>query len=240
MSNIIESYLARSKTIEGEGGKGTIRVARTELLQLADEIGDPVLPDALTAKNQLIQIEQHTGPATSGTMNFTLTRVSDGTEMTTANLSYDASSGNIAYALVSRLEDTYGGSWAFDITGLYGLLTNNLAQFRFSQRAAEEEWIIAINDIDLSPGTVGAVSNIQVGQPNRAVWALLALGGVIAPNQFPVAGAATGWSCVPNPENRGPLRLTNDTVRLLARDAAIREGNPAIYTNLLADLNITP
>jgi hypothetical protein len=240
--NSIADFLANSVTVNGANAKGALRLARTELLQLADEIGDRVHPASMGGQNQISELAVYSGGTpSSGTYTLTFTRDRDGlTFVVTPD--WDDQPIDVRGEIDSAAYNVVPGFGFTDIkvTGGPNLASNPFA-FNFSGKSVRRtKWTIVGADIDLAPGTLGAISETQVGSDSRRGYAVLAMGGVISPVDVPTFGAATGWTVIPLPANRGPFRLTNDTIRLIAKDIAIHESNPAIYTNLLNDLNITP
>jgi hypothetical protein len=240
--NAIADFLANSVTVGSADAKGSLRLARTELLQLANEIGDRVHPDDMGGQNQISELAIYSGGTpSSGTYTLTFTRDRDGLSfMTTSD--WDDQPIDLRGQIDAAAYNVVPGFGFTDVkvTGGPNLETNPFV-FNFSGKSVRRtKWTIVGADIDLAPGTLGAISDTDVGSDSRRGYAVLAMGGIISPVDVPTFGAATGWTVIPLPENRGPLRLTEDTVRLIVKDISIHESNTAIYTNLLSDLNIRP
>jgi hypothetical protein len=240
--NAIADFLANNITVGGEDAKGANRLARMELLQLADEIGDRPHPSAMGGQNQISELAVYSGGTpSSGTYTLTFVRDRDSmTFMTTSD--WDDQPVDVRGQIDAAAYSVVPGFGFTDIKVTGGPnLDSNPFDFNFSGKSVRrDKWTITGADIDLAPGTLGAISDTQVGANSRRGYAALFAGGVITDETMPTWGAATGWTVIPLGENRGPFRLTAALTRLIAKDISIHEGNPAIYTNLLTDLNITP
>lgn len=236
-------FLDNAVTMGDEDAKGDLRLARTEILQLADEIGDREHPSNMVGANQKSTLEVYSGgPPTSGNYTLTLTLAHANLAITTGNLAWDDADSQIQFHLNEVCFGVIPGFVSGDIvvTGGSDLSANPYLLHFNGASVRREPWVVTWAVVDLTPGTLGVVTDTQTGTNTRRGYAVLAAGGVILDTTVPTTGAATGWTVIPLNENRGPFRLTNSTIRLIAKDISIHEGNPAIYTNLLSDLNITP
>lgn len=236
---VFTDYLASSKMISNaDDAKGTDRIAKVQINRVKDLTGDPGYITAMTARDEVQSIAVFDGTVTGG--NFTLAFTLWGGEtFTTAAIAYNANAATIETAIDTAANGNVTGWTDGDISVSGGDFGANAVVVTFdgdSVTNAKHSTIVVDSTNLTGGGTAGAVSVTVNGQANRRAWSVMHQCGIVTGTP-PVQGAATGWTVNAYPNNR-PFRPSADVVKLLAMDAALEDGNKAIYAALLEDLNI--
>jgi hypothetical protein len=236
---IFSDLLLYGKVMGDDDAKGALRAARAEIKQLINEIGDYDYRPSEEGKNTIYNMAVYSG-GTPSSGNYTLTATrADGFTKTTANIVYDDQPVNLKSHFDTMF---YGVIPGYDFGHVNVTGGPNLDSVPFvvnfsGSSVRHQRWTLTGEDLDLTPGTLGAITSTQTGQTNRRAWAALFRGSVIGPT-YPAQGDATGWTVIPWPDNNSCFRLSQSTLKLLAKEASIDDDNPAVFTNLMADFGI--
>jgi hypothetical protein len=234
---VIATYLANAKVIDGADAKGTLRLARMELLQLAAEFGDPDFTTVMAARDQVSTVTFNAS-ISSGNYTLTINRWDGGESFTTANILYTSNAAQIEGIIDTAATGNITGWTNGDISVAGGdIATANIALTFDGTSVTSNGYTVTTANVDLGGGVPGAVVSTANGQANREPWGVMYAGRLIT-NAVPIRGQATGYTTINLHDNNGPFRISNPTALLLARDAAIQDGNDDIFTNLVASWDI--
>jgi len=229
---IYSDFLAHTSVVDViEPQVGPQRVAYNELVRLRDQ-NDPEPAPGFDVQNEIQVIEQFSGTVNSG--NYTLTIVTPaGTELTTANIAFDANAATIKSAIDTACSGIAGWTNG-DISVNGGPLTSNDVTLIFDGSSVEQQNFgqTIITDIDLGGGgSVGDVSTTQHGQPKRYTWAVMQeLGMVSTPPEY-----GTPWpgnSVLEISPGETSFWPSPALLKALAWQAAIDDDNPALRDQL--------
>lgn len=234
---VISDLIANATTIDF-GGADSSREAgnkqvNRELRALMERTGDPDYPAALAVTNEVQSIAVHDG-ADGGT--FTLTISLKGLDaFTTDDIDHDETAANIEAAIDTAAGlASVPGFTAGDIACTGGDLTSAPVVLTYSGAsvAGQNHGTVAIDGGDLTNGTAGAVTVTTEGQTARSALAVLRHAGVIG-GTYPDQGEDPDGLTSLNTRATYPLMISQDTIRALAREATVQDGNAAIETEIL-------
>lgn len=200
-----------------------------ELNQLANE-GAPDTPASMAAADEVITIGQHTGGPSSGQYKITVD-LANGESFTTADIAYDAIDSAIETAIDVAATAAAITGWTNGDISVAGATPGDgldLGDVTFtfdgaSVTEASHSMSIAQGTTPFDAGDVGTVTTVTTGQTKRVGWAMLVAYGIAA-GTIPAEGE------LPTDDlTRGPgSRLSNETIRAIASDIAVEEGNAAL------------
>lgn len=225
---VIATLLANAKAISDKPRT----TAYWELSNIDRRVGAFDLEPSLAAANEEQSIAQFNGTVTAGTYTLTITLAS-GLSFTTAALQYNDSAATIQSAIDTAAAAAGVPNWANgDIVAAGGDLTAAAVTLTFSGTsvANKNHALTAINGT-LTGGTVGAVTTITDGQSDRLAWAVLKQLSIIG-GTVPAEGDDPSAVTAILPRGRFPFSLSDDTVRALIVEAAVRDGNKNVETTL--------
>lgn len=224
-------------TYDGDSVSGTdnvqIGITNVDLTN-----GDVDTPTTLTPGFAAVDEEQsiavYVDTVSSGnyTLEFTM---NDATNVTTANLAYDANAATIETAIDTVMTGNYGGWVNGDIVIAGGPLTTNAVTLTYSGTSVDElnHAAVVIDSVDLDGHTtIGAASTTTHGQSARTVWEIMEGMGLITGGP-PVQGTTSGLSATTS-RNSNPHYPKQATLKALAQQAAIDDDNNDLYGVLMA------
>ncbi len=197
------------------------------------------LTPGIAAEDEGITVAVFEDTVTSG--NYTLQFVmSDLTDMTTANITFDATAANIEDEINTVFTGNYGGWTNGDITVTGGPLDANAVTLAFDGNSVDElnhaDPIIASVDL-AGHTTTGTESVTTYGQSDRTTMAVLEVMGIIAtggpPPQGTDAGITAGSTRASN-----PWFPSQETLKALAMQAAIEDGSDDVYVALMTEFDL--
>ncbi len=176
---------------------------------------------------------------TSG--NYTLQFVmSDLTDMTTANLAFDATAADIEGAINTVFTGNYGGWTNGDITVTGGPLDANAVAMSFDGASVDElnhaDPVIASADL-AGHTTTGVESVTTYGQSDRTTMAALEVMGLISSGP-PPQGTTSGITAASTRESN-PWFPSQETLVALALQAAIEDGSDDLYVTLMTTFGLS-
>ena len=165
------------------------------------------------------------------TLEFTM---SDLTNVTTANIAHDASAATIETAIDTVMTGNYGAWTNGDITVAGGPLTTNAVTLTYDGNSVDElnHAAVIIDSADLEgQTTVGVVSVTTQGQTDRTTYQVMESMGLLAGGP-PVQGTTSGLSAATT-RNSNPYYPRQATLQAIALQAAIEDGEDAVYGELM-------
>lgn len=232
---VISDFLANAKTI----ATGPGRVAEHKVIvRDLERLEDIDLPSGYAAANEVQQIAIYQGTVNGGTFDLDFT-LRDGTTFTASGIAFDAVAATIESAIDTAAGGVVAGWTNGDIAVTGGPLTTTALTLTYSgasvQNAKHQPVVIDGANL-LGGGSAGAVSVATNGQTDRRSWAVLNVGGVIEGSP-PAQGTGTPIT-IANTRESYPQMPGQGTLRALAREAAIEDGNPAVEGSLLDALKL--
>ncbi len=197
------------------------------------------LTPGVEAEDEGITVAVFVDTVTGG--NYTLQFVmSDLTDMTTANIAFDAVAADIEGAINTVFTGNYGGWTNGDITVTGGPLDANAVAMTFDGASVDElnhaDPVIASVDLE-GHTTTGAETVTTYGQSDRTTMAVLEVMGLITvggpPPQGTVAGIAAASTRASN-----PWFPSQETLQALALQAAIEDGSDDLYVTLMTTFGL--
>lgn len=227
---VFTDFIAHSIVIDKtEPQSGTARSAYNELLGAKARM-DPTQPAAFDAMDAVKVVAKHVATASGGNFTITITEP-DGTEHTTANISYNAEEGTIETAIDVVCTGNITDWTNADISvALTGNLTANAATVTFDGTSVtEQNYDLTTTDVDITGGgTVGAVTTTTYGQGIRYAWAVMHAFGMIPTSVLPAQGELLAVDSLTS-----TTRWPNAALRkALAWQAAIDDNSTALQTQL--------
>jgi len=227
---VYSDLLAQARSIDTTGPSlgGDSRAVTAELVGLRDQLGGDVDYPALF---DVIDAQQVIGTVTADDGTYTLTI--DGVE--TGNINHDDDAEAIQTAVDTALAGD--GYTAGDVAVSGGPIdaANVILDFvggSFAGRPVDPVVITSSLTSGGDPSDDPSVTTEIAGQPVRPALAILNRLGVITGDSVPVYGTA-GTLTAATTRASNPYYPDQNTIRALAREAAIAEGNADIETEIL-------
>lgn len=240
MGVIADFLAATGDTINTAAGHLAVdRAVCQELADWAATYGDFDYPSGYGAQDEVQSIAVWGGTPEAGTFTLEFTLAS-GLNFTTGPIAYDANAATIE-GLIDTAATAADENWvagAITVTG--GPLTTTPVVLTFDGAAVDEQnhadVVVDASSVTGTDVVAGAVTTTTSGQGNRLAWAILKATGAIggAPLPYGTSGVVTageGAAC--------PVRLSQGTLRALAKEAAFDDGNATVETNILTALNLS-
>jgi hypothetical protein len=245
---VYTNLLARATMHEAASPRSATRHIY-EWLERVKDRRDPAVGSAYTAADAVVTIATYTGTPTSGNFTLTITLPNNSVTalgqtiaaITTANIAHNANAATIEGAIDTAITaaGTVSGWTNADISVAAGgttFLDGNMVFTFDGDSVKEQEATVAINDVNLDTGTVGAVVQTTAGQGTRnATQALFDLS--IVSGTVPAQGTA------PSDWTKNTARLEKlprpKVIQALALEAAIEDNTVGTYT-AVADLYTLP
>lgn len=234
----ITAFLAAAKSIDTAAPIHALdRQAYRELKALQAE-HDFAIPAAFQAADEVQSIAVYDGTVTGGTFTLTVLLAS-GESFTTADIAYDADAATIETAIdVAATTASVTGWTNGDISVSGGPMTTDPLVLTYDGDSVAEanHGLIVVDSESLTGGgEAGACSVTTEGQADRPGYAILSMLGIFS-------GTTPAWGVVPSSgqvfATPGERRLSPDTIKAIALEIAIAEGNESIYTTLVAALGV--
>jgi len=230
----ITDFLAGSKSIDTAPPIHALdRCAYRELIALQAE-HDFEIPAAFAAADEVQSVAVYDGTVSGGT--FTLAFVlANGESFVTGDIAYDADSATIETAVdVAATAAEVTGWTNGDISVAGGPLTTDPVTLTYDGDSVAEanHGLVVVDSSSLTGGgEAGACSVTAEGQPDRPGYAILSVLGILT-------GTVPAWGVTPSLGHAfatpGQRRLSPDTIKAIALEIAIAEGNESIYSALVA------
>lgn len=236
-SDLLEGALTLDRSGEAVGIQ---RSLYQKIEGLRDYQGDLDYPSGYEAVDEVQEIAVHTDTVASGT--FTLTfNLSDGTSFTTDAIEFDATvagEDGIQELIDEAADGEVAGYEAGDIVASGGPLTTDPVVLTFSGDSVSgaRHGLTVITNVDMvdggaSPVAPGEVTVDTSGQQPRTAWAILKATGAID-GTIPLQGEVpTQVTYVGVRSN--PYLPDQATLRFLATEAGVQDGNAEVTTTLL-------
>jgi hypothetical protein len=197
------------------------------------------LPTGYDEANEVQSIAIYDGTVSGGTFTLTIT-LSNGETFTTAAIAFDAVAATIETAIDVAATAAAVTDWTnADISVAGGTLDSAPVTLTFDGDSVENAHhvLTVVDGTELTGGgSAGAVTVTTNGQAKRMAWAILKATGAIGGTPLPqgTSGAVTAGPGIAN-----PIRLSQGTIRALAKEAAFDDANAAVETSILAALNLS-
>jgi hypothetical protein len=196
------------------------------------------VPSNLQAADEVQSIAIYVGTVSGGT--FTLQFVlAGGKTFTTANIAFDANAATIEGAIDTAATAAGVVGWTNgDITVAGGPLTTTPVTLTFDGASVDEanHGLVVMDDALLTGGgSGGAITTTAEGQAARLGYAILRQLGILS-GTVPAEGVVPSALVVG--ASVSERRISGATVRAIALEIAIAEGNDDIYAALVAAAHV--
>jgi hypothetical protein len=237
---VISDFLAAGDTINvASGHVGIDRAVCQELADWVTTYGDYSMPTGFGVATEAQSIAIYSGTVSGGTFTLTVT-LRSGETFTTAAIAYNANAATIETAIdVAATAAAVVGWTNADISVAGGILTTTPVTLTFDGASviSLNHALTVVDGTELTGGgAAGAVSVTTNGQTARVPWAILKVTGAIGGTP-PVQGTSSAVTAGSGPTNA--LRLSQGTIRALAREAAFDDRNAAVEADILRALNLS-
>lgn len=230
----IADFLSTAVTIDHEYPIDPLDRRAYRELTARQAIYDPDVPAALQAADEVQSIAIDVGTVTGGTRTLEFVLAS-GETFTTGNIAFDADAATIESAIDTAATAAGVVGWTNgDITVAGGPLTTTPVTLTFDGASVDEanHALVVMDDSLLTGGgSGGEISVTTEGQAARSGYAILTQAGILV-------GTVPSEGVVPSALTRGASVsercFSAETIKAIALEIAIAEGNDAIYSALVA------
>ena len=232
---IIADLLATAKGIDVTDDVTPLdRVVVRELNEIINR-GDVELSSSLAVTDEVQSIADYATDFTGGTFTLTIL-LGNGETVTTGDIAYDANAATIESAIDTAASGSITGWTNGDISVSGGILTANPVVLTYDgdSVAGANHAQVTLDGASLTGGGVlGAITTTTSGQTDRPAWAAVVALGIVDSAEVPVQGVDPGiLTVIGDPSNSGyPSKAT---IRAVAAEAAIEDGNVSTETSILA------
>jgi len=235
---VIADFLAASVTIDTTLPIHALDRREYRELKAIQDAGDFDLPAALQATDEVQSIAIYEGTVSGGTFTLAFTLAS-GETFTTAAIAFDANAATIEGAIDTAATSASIVGWTNgDISVAGGPLTTTPVTLTFDGASVDEanHDLVVMDDALLTGGgSGGAITATTEGQADRLGYAILIQMGILS-------GTVPAESVTPSAlvalASPGERRLSAETIKAVALEITITEGNDDICDAIVAAANV--